>query len=142
MGPDETAVSGRAIVEAPFGKALAELGRSQPEIVGLTADLGKYTDILPFRDAYRQRFFNVGMAKQNLVAVAAGLARTGKIPIRHDLWRLRHASRLRFHRHRLRPQRHQWEDHRGLPGLTTAGGTHQAIEDLALMRMIPRPRGD
>ena len=53
---------------------------TRPEIVGLTADLGKYTDILPFRDAFPDRFFNVGMAEQNLVAVAAGLARTGKIP--------------------------------------------------------------
>ncbi|MBV9701343.1 MAG: transketolase family protein, partial [Methylobacteriaceae bacterium] len=80
MGQDEARQDARAIVEAPFGRALADLARSRPEIVGLTADLGKYTDILPFRDAFPDRFFNVGMAEQNLVAVAAGLARTGKIP--------------------------------------------------------------
>ena len=79
MGQDEIAGT-RQVVEAPFGKALARLGASRPEIVGLTADLGKYTDIHPFRDAFPERFFNVGMAEQNLVAVAAGLARTGKMP--------------------------------------------------------------
>ena len=67
-------------VEAPFGQALAELARDAADIVGLTADLGKYTDIQPFRDAFPERFFNVGMAEQNLVAVAAGLARTGTCP--------------------------------------------------------------
>ena len=102
MGQDEATGSGAPSVEAPFGHALAELGRARPEIVGLTADLGKYTDILPFRDAFPDRFFNVGMAEQNLVAVAAGLARTGYTPVRHDLRRVRHAPRLRFHRHRLR----------------------------------------
>ena len=85
---------------------------SGPEIVGLTADLGKYTDILPFRDAFPDRFFNVGMAEQNLIAVAAGLARTGKIAVRHDLRRVRHAPRLRLHRHRRRAQPAQREDHR------------------------------
>eukprot|EP01036_Dinobryon_divergens_P056827 gene56827-75884_t len=80
MGENEAAAGGRATVDAPFGRAMVTLGRSRPEIVGLTADLGKYTDILPFRDAFPDRFFNVGMAEQNLVAVAAGLARTGKVP--------------------------------------------------------------
>src|SRR5947208_15261130 len=80
MGQDEATAASRTSVDAPFGQALAALGRDRPEIVGLTADLGKYTDILPFRDAFPDRFFNVGMAEQNLIAIAAGLARTGKIP--------------------------------------------------------------
>ena len=80
MGQDEAVGGGRPTVDAPFGRALAKLGQKRPEIVGLTADLGKYTDILPFRDAFPDRFFNVGMAEQNLVAVAAGLARTGLVP--------------------------------------------------------------
>src|SRR4029077_6217635 len=82
MGRDE--VTSRVAVDAPFGKALVELGRQRPEIVGLTADLGKYTDILPFRDAYPERFFNVGMAEQNLVAVAARRARAGAPPVLHN----------------------------------------------------------
>ena len=78
MGEDETGDGTRRLVEAPFGRALARVAKDNPGIVGVTADLGKYTDILPFRDAFPDRFFNVGMAEQNLVAVAAGLARTGK----------------------------------------------------------------
>ena len=60
-------------------------------------------------------------------------------PLRHDLRRLRHAPRLRLHRHRAAPTRNlNVKIIAGLPGLTTGyGGTHQAIEDLALMRMIP-----
>jgi len=77
MGQDEKTDKSAAIVEAPFGHALAALGRARSDIVGLTADLGKYTDILPFRDAFPDRFFNVGMAEQNLIAVSAGIAKTG-----------------------------------------------------------------
>ena len=51
MGVDE-GTSSRPVVEAPFGAALVELGIEWPEIVGLTADLGKYTDILPFRNQF------------------------------------------------------------------------------------------
>src|SRR6478736_1448351 len=79
MGQDEATGGGRTEVDAPFGHALAQVGRRRGDIVGLTADLGKYTDIHPFRDAFPDRFFNVGMAEQNLVAVAAGLARTGNV---------------------------------------------------------------
>ena len=64
----------------PRSASAGRARRERPAIVGLTADLGKYTDILPFRDAFPDRFFNVGMAEQNLVAVAAGLARTGHVP--------------------------------------------------------------
>ena len=84
--------------------------RSRPDIVGLTADLGKYTDILPFRDAFPDRFFNVGMAEQNLVAVAAGLARTGLHAYCTTYGVFATSTRLRFHRHRLRAQRGQRED--------------------------------
>ena len=94
MGQDEAVSRDRQTVEAPFGRALARLGQTRPEIVGLTADLGKYTDILPFRDAFPDRFFNVGMAEQNLVAVAAGLARTGPRSLRHHLRCVRQPARL------------------------------------------------
>ena len=72
MGRDDSTGS-RPMVEAPFGKALLEVAERRDDIVGLTADLGKYTDILPFRDAHPDRFFNVGMAEQNLVAVRRAL---------------------------------------------------------------------
>lgn len=137
MGQDEGG-SARPAVEAPFGAALVALGRQRPEIVGLTADLGKYTDILPFRDAFPQRFFNVGMAEQNLVAVAAGLARTGLIPFATTYGVFATRRAYDFIAIACAHSRINVKIVAGLPGLTTGyGGTHQAIEDLALMRMIP-----
>lgn len=138
MGEDEALGGGRGAVDAPFGKALARLGQTHPEIVGLTADLGKYTDILPFRDAFPERFFNVGMAEQNLVAVAAGLARTGKVPFATTYGVFASRRAFDFVAMALAHSHLNVKIVAGLPGLTTGyGGTHQAIEDLALMRMIP-----
>lgn len=138
MGQDEATAAGRAGVEAPFGRALIEAARARPEIVGLTADLGKYTDILPFRDAFPDRFFNVGMAEQNLVAIAAGLARTGKIPFATTYGVFATRRAFDFIAIAVAHSQLNVKIIAGLPGLTTGyGGTHQAIEDLALMRMIP-----
>lgn len=138
MGENEVAGAGRKSVDAPFGKALARLGQSKGNIVGLTADLGKYTDIHPFRDAHPGRFFNVGMAEQNLVAVAAGLARTGKQPFATTYGVFASRRAFDFVAIALAHSNLDVKIVAGLPGLTTGyGGTHQAIEDLALMRMIP-----
>ena len=138
MGQDEAMGVERAFVDAPFGHALVEIGRARPEIVGLTADLGKYTDILPFRDAFPDRFFNVGMAEQNLIAIAAGLARTGKIPFATTYGVFATRRAYDFIAIALAHGKINAKIVAGLPGLTTGyGGTHQAIEDLALMRMIP-----
>ena len=70
-------VAGAGFVQAPLGLALRALGQARPDVVGLTADMAKYTDILPFAEAFPERFFNVGMAEQNMIAMAAGLAKTG-----------------------------------------------------------------
>ena len=138
MGENEAAGGGRQSVDAPFGKALARLGQQRPDIVGLTADLGKYTDIHPFRDAHPDRFFNVGMAEQNLVAVAAGLARTGKQAFATTYGVFASRRAFDFVAIALAHSNLDVKIIAGLPGLTTGyGGTHQAIEDLALMRMIP-----
>ena len=137
MGQDE-AGNGRPTVDAPFGRAMKALGEKRSEIVGLTADLGKYTDILPFRDAFPDRFFNVGMAEQNLVAVAAGLARTGLIPYATTYGVFATRRAFDFVAIACAHSNLNVKIIAGLPGLTTGyGGTHQAIEDLALMRMIP-----
>jgi transketolase len=138
MGQDEATGAGRPSVDAPFGHALIEAAKSRPEIVGLTADLGKYTDILPYRDAHPERFFNVGMAEQNLVAVAAGLARTGKIPFATTYGVFATRRAFDYVAIAVAHSRINVKIVAGLPGLTTGyGGTHQAIEDLALMRMVP-----
>jgi len=138
MGQDEAVAGGRPSVEAPFGRALAKLGQTRPDIVGLTADLGKYTDIHPFRDAFPDRFFNVGMAEQNLVAVAAGLARTGLMPFATTYGVFATRRAFDFVAIACAHSNLNVKIIAGLPGLTTGyGGTHQAIEDLALMRLIP-----
>ncbi len=138
MGQDEAASGSRPTIDAPFGRALAKLGQKRPEIVGLTADLGKYTDILPFRDAFPDRFFNVGMAEQNLVGVAAGLARTGVVPFATTYGVFATRRAFDFVAIACAHSNLNVKIVAGLPGLTTGyGGTHQAIEDLALMRMIP-----
>ena len=137
MGQDE-AGGARPTVEAPFGAALARIAGTRGGIVGLTADLGKYTDIHPFRDAFPDRFFNVGMAEQNLVAVAAGLARTGKTVFATTYGVFASRRAYDFVAIALAHSGLDVKIVAGLPGLTTGyGGTHQAIEDLALMRMIP-----
>jgi transketolase len=138
MGQDQEETTGRAEVEAPFGHALVAAGRRRGDIVGLTADLGKYTDIHPFRDAFPDRFFNVGMAEQNLVAVAAGLARTGNVAFATTYGVFASRRAFDFVAIACAHSSLNVKIVAGLPGLTTGyGGTHQAIEDLALMRMIP-----
>ena len=71
---------GQRTKPAPFGHALSELAHTRPEIVGLTADLGKYTDLHIFAQAHPERFYQMGMAEQVLMAAAGGMAREGCIP--------------------------------------------------------------
>ena len=68
---------GQRATAAPFGKAMVELGRNRPEIVGMTADLAKYTDLHLFAKEYPERFFQMGMAEQLLMAAAGGMAKEG-----------------------------------------------------------------
>src|SRR5262245_9842856 len=136
MGVDEASAAGRRGVEAPFGQALAALGRDRSDIVALTADLGRYTDILPFRDSFPDRFFNVGMAEQNLVAVAAGLARTGKVPFATTYGVFATRRAFDFIAIAVAHSRLNVKNVVGLPGLTSgSGGIHQAIAELALVGM-------
>ncbi|MFO1501729.1 MAG: transketolase C-terminal domain-containing protein [Verrucomicrobiota bacterium] len=131
-------VSDYATIAAPFGKALVEVGSRRPEVLGLTADLGKYTDILPFAEAFPDRFFNVGMAEQNLIGVAAGLARTGFVPFCTTYCVFATRRAYDFIAIDCAVSRTNVKIMAGLPGLTTGyGATHQGIEDLALMRSIP-----
>jgi transketolase len=123
---------------APFGEALIRAGEANPRIVGLTADLGKYTDIHLFANRFPERFFQIGMAEQNLVGVAAGLARTGFIPFATTYCVFASRRAYDFIAIGAALGSANVKIIAGLPGLTTGyGGTHQGIEDLALMRSIP-----
>src|SRR5450631_996681 len=63
-----------------FGKALLELGETNPNVVVLCADLAESTRVLPFKEKYPTRYIELGVAEQNLATVASGLANYGKIP--------------------------------------------------------------
>jgi len=124
-------------VLAPFGTELAALGRERPEVVALTADMGRYSDILPFRDAHPDRFFNVGMAEQNLLLTAAGLAKVGKIAYctTYSVFVTRRA--YDFVAIACAHSMANVKIFAGMPGLMNGyGATHQATEDLNMMRGI------
>ncbi len=127
-----------ATATAPFGHALIRAGEANPRIVGLTADLGKYTDIHVFRDRFPERFFQMGMAEQNLVGASCGLARTGFVPFATTYCVFATRRAYDFIAIGAALSKTNVKIIAGLPGLTTGyGGTHQGIEDLALMRAMP-----
>ena len=64
------ALEGQRVTAAPFGKALVAYADKHPEVVGLTADLAKYTDLHLFAQAFPDRFYQMGMAEQLLAGVA------------------------------------------------------------------------
>src|SRR5580698_5760052 len=123
---------------APFVEALIREAETNPRIVGLTADLGKYTDIHLFANRFPERFFQIGMAEQNLIGVAAGLARTGFVPFATTYCVFATRRAYDFIAIGAALGCANVKIIAGLPGLTTGyGGTHQGIEDLALMRAMP-----
>ena len=127
------------IVVAPFARALLELGRARSDVVVLSADLSKYTDVLPFAEAYPHRFFQVGMAEANMMGIAGGLAKAGFLPIAvtYGVFATRRAYDQVAMALCTGPSRGIIVAF--LPGITTPfKATHQAIDDLALMRALPR----
>ncbi|MCX8003935.1 MAG: transketolase family protein [Burkholderiaceae bacterium] len=132
------AAEGQRVRAAPFGKALVELAAQRPEIVGLTADLAKYTDLHLFAQAYPDRFFQMGMAEQLLMAAAGGMAKEGLIPFA-TTYAVFGTRRAFDFIHQVIAEEHlNVKMCCALPGLTTGyGPSHQATEDIALMRGIP-----
>ncbi|SCM76542.1 putative uncharacterized transketolase family protein y4mN [uncultured Pleomorphomonas sp.] len=130
--------AGQATRSAPFGHALVELARTRPEIVGLTADLAKYTDLHIFRDAMPDRFYQMGMAEQLLMGAAAGLAHEGYIPFATTYATFASRRAFDFIHQAIVEEGLNVKIACALPGLTTGyGPSHQATEDLAMMRTIP-----
>lgn len=129
---------GQRTAPAPFGKALAELAESDRRIVGLTADLGKYTDMHVFAQAHPDRFFQMGMAEQLLFGAAAGMAETGLVPFAstYSVFAARRA--YDFICLDIAEPNLNVNIVGGLPGLTTGyGPSHQATEDVAIFRGMP-----
>jgi transketolase len=119
-----------------YGKTLVELGAQDKRIVALSADLAQSTKIGMFGQAYPDRFFNVGIAEQNMIGVAAGLAKAGLIPFV--------SSFSVFTSLRCADQVHTDICYQNLnvkiiathggTSFGQAGSTHHAIEDIAIMR--------
>ena len=123
-----------------FGEGLLKAGEADKRIVGLCADLTESTHMLAFKQKFPERFVEMGIAEQNLAALASGMAAMGKVP-----WITSYAM--------FSPGRN-WEQirttiaynnrpvkiagsHAGV-SVGPDGGTHQAIEDMAITRVIPR----
>ena len=123
---------------APFGKALVDYAADKPEIVGLTADLAKYTDLHLFAQAFPERFFQMGMAEQLLMAAAGGMAKEGLIPFATTYAAFGTRRAFDFIHQVIAEENLNVKICCALPGLTTGyGPSHAAIEDIAMMRGVP-----
>lgn len=126
------------IVTRPHARNLVAWARDKPNVLVLSADLTGSCEADDFRAAYPDRFFSMGMAEQNMMGFAAGLAREGYFPYVHTFAVF--ICRRPFDQVAMSiaypnlPVRLIGF----LPGVTTPGGvTHQAIDDIALMRAMP-----
>ena len=122
-----------------YGQALVELGEAHPEVVALTADLAKSTKIGEFQKKFPDRFFNVGIAEQNMFGVAAGMARAGLVPFLSTFSQFasfRSADQLHTDLCYQNVNAKVIATHSGT-SFGQAGSTHHAICDFALTRSIP-----
>jgi transketolase len=129
---------GQKTTPAPFGHALVQAARADERIVGMTADLGKYTDMHIFAREHPDRFFQMGMAEQLLFGAAAGMAETGLVPFAstYSVFAARRA--YDFICLDIAEPNLNVNVVGGLPGLTTGyGPSHQATEDIAIFRGMP-----
>ena len=124
---------------AGFGRGLKKAGEANDKVVALCADLTESTQMHHFKEAFPERFIEIGVAEQNLVTVASGLARTGKIPFTSSYaafspgrnWeQIRTTATLNEQPVKI------VGSHAGV-SVGPDGATHQMLEDIALMRVLP-----
>ncbi len=131
--------TGNIDTRSGFGAGLAELGKSNPDVVALCADLTGSLKMDEFKDNYPERFFQIGIAEANMICIAAGMTIGGKIPFTGTF--------ANFSTGRVYDQIRQSVAYSGKnvkicashAGLTLGedGATHQILEDLGLMKMLP-----
>lgn len=128
---------GKATREA-YGAALVEVGAENKKIVVLDADLSKSTKTDGFKKAYPDRFFNVGIAEQNLISVGAGLAAAGKIPFVSSFAMFAVGRAFEQVRNAVCYPKLNVKICATHAGLTVGedGATHQSLEDIACMRAV------
>jgi transketolase len=132
------ASEGQRTRPAPFGNALVALAQQRPEIVGMSADLAKYTDMHIFAQAFPERFFQMGMAEQLLMGAAGGMAKEGFIPFATTYAVFAARRAYDFIHQVIAEENLNVKIACALPGLTTGyGPSHQATEDLAIFRGMP-----
>ncbi|MBI5055282.1 MAG: transketolase family protein [Nitrospirae bacterium] len=122
-----------------YGKYLAGLGAKNKDIIVLEADLKESTQSMQFQNVYPERYIEVGIAEQNMVGIAAGLSLSGKIPIAHSFATfisMRACEQVRTTIAYTKMNVKFLVTHGGI-STGTAGTTHHAIEDIAIMRAIP-----
>jgi transketolase len=125
-------------MRAAFARTLTELAERDPRVLLLTGDLG-YMALEPFADAHPERFFNAGVAEQNMVGVATGLAEAGFVPFVYSI--VNFAALRPYEFIRNGPVLHQLPVRVvGMGGgfeYGTAGHSHHGLEDIGVMRLQP-----
>lgn len=122
-----------------YGKALVKLGKINDDVVVLDADLSKSTKTNDFYKAYPDRFFNMGIAEQNLVGAACGFAAAGKIPFASTFAMFATGRAFEIIRNSACYPKLNVKICATHAGITVGedGGSHQSVEDISLMRSIP-----
>lgn len=129
----------RQSVRLEYGRHLVGLGKKYANLVVLEADLKESTQSVQFQDAYPKRYVDVGVAEQNMLGIAAGLALAGKIPVTHSFacfTSMRACEQIRTSVAYPKLNVKIVATHSGVSA-GSAGTTHHAIEDIAIMRSIP-----
>ncbi len=122
-----------------YGSALAELGEKYKDLVVLDADLSKSTKTADFKKKYPERFFNIGISEQDLMGTAAGLATCGKIPFASTFAMFAAGRAFEQIRNSIAYPKLNVKVAATHAGVTVGedGASHQAIEDIAIMRAVP-----
>ena len=124
---------------AGYGDALVELGEKNPNVVVLTGDLADSTKVSAFKKKFPERFIEVGVAEQNMMGIAAGLALSGKIPFVSSYATFspgRSWDQLRVSVAYSKANVKVAGAHTGV-SVGPDGATHQALEDIAITRVLP-----
>lgn len=132
-------MSNKIATREAYGKALVKLGKINDHVVVLDADLSKSTKTNDFFKAYPNRFFNMGIAEQNLVGAACGFAASGKIPFVSTFAMFATGRAFEVIRNSVCYPKLNVKICATHAGITVGedGGSHQSVEDISLMRSIP-----
>lgn len=129
---------GKATRES-YGMALVELGKENEKVVVLDADLSKSTKTCDFKNMFKDRFFNAGIAEQNLMGMAAGFANVGNIPFASTFAVFATGRAFEVIRNSICYPKMNVKIAATHAGITVGedGGSHQSVEDIALMSALP-----